>query len=200
MRLKSERVPLTTRHLSRANIPQRFWGVRLSLVPNGLRPPVESYIRSLDERIDAGDGLLLRGTNGTGKTSSSVVIAQEVMRRGGTVLFLTTHDLLRALLSLADFDGLWTLEERVSMVDLLVLDDLGKEHRGSSQWAERMIEGVLRQRSADRKSTIVTTNIPVGGRSGLESIYSTSFVSVVRETLYPVRITGDDRRMPASNG
>lgn len=203
MRIKGYRTKLTRAHLERMTLPRRFWNVSYDEVPDSLKGTLGNFIRDLDEMLDGGEGLLFWGPNGVGKTSAAVLVALEVCRRGGTVLFTTSESIRVSSIEATAFDYDQTLLDRAREVELLVIDDLGKEHRGESEYAERLIENLFRMRSAARRSTIVTTNLPLQGNTvkriaGLLTVYSQSLMEVIRETLYPVEATGINKRVQAA--
>lgn len=200
MRVAGHRMRLTAQHMERAGIPRRFWDVRLAQVGEAMRDKVDGYLRHLSEMLDYGQGLHLHGANGTGKTSIAVLVAMEALRLGASVLFVTAEQLRRASIEEIWFDEGQLLLDRAREVELLVIDDLGKEHRGESGYAERLLEDILRQRSSRRLTTIFTTNVPVGDAkkgSGLFGLYSQSMLDVSRESLRPLKVSGDNVRRSA---
>lgn len=203
MRIKGYRTKLSRAHLERMALPRRFWNVSYDDVPDSLKGTLGNFLRDIDEMLDGGEGLLLWGPNGVGKTSAAVLIALEVCRRGGTVFFTTSESIRVSSIEATAFDYDQTLMDRARDVEFLVIDDLGKEHRGESGYAERLIENLVRVRSAARRSTIVTTNLPIRGDSvkrvaGLTTVYSRSLMEVIRETMYPVEVTGINKRVRAA--
>jgi len=217
MRIKGYRTKLTKGMLERSRIPRRFWGVNYSEVPASAQASLGKYIRSVDDMLDDGEGLLLWGPNGHGKTSIAVLVASEVMRRGGTAYFVTAESLRIAALEKTYFDDETTIMERAQEVELLIIDDLGKEHRGGSEWAERLLENVLRVRLANKRATIITTNLGLVGYDigdeqkcdasdkqkqkrvpGLNTVYSTSMLEVLREALWPFEVKGENKRIGAA--
>jgi DNA replication protein DnaC len=183
-------------------IPQRFWSVRLDQVDEAIRPKIDRYLRRLDEHLDWGEGLLLWGDNGVGKTSAAVLIALEVRRRGASVLFITAEGLRQAVLERERFDDDQTVIERARAVDFLVLDDLGKEHPGETGFTERLFENLIRERVAARRTTVMTTNLPMSPRvdgngresKALKNVYVPSMLEVMKEALYPLRFVGENLR------
>jgi DNA replication protein DnaC len=191
MRIVGYRMRLTQAHIDRMRIPQRFWFVgRREIIPE-VREIVDKYIKNLDENLDVGEGLLMWGTNGTGKTSAAVFIGLEVRRRGATVFFVQAERLRASVLEKEMFDDEQTVMERARAVDFLILDDLGKEHPGETGFSERLFENLLRERSATKKTTIVTTNLSV---DKLKETYVRSMLEVMRETLYPLCFEGENLR------
>jgi DNA replication protein DnaC len=198
MRVVGHRMRLTQAHVERMRIPQRYWGVRLAQVPGEVQGYVEGYLRSLDEHLDRGDGLLLWGNNGVGKTSAAVLFAKEARRRGASVFFITAEGLRQAVLERQVFDEDQTVIERARSVDFLVLDDLGKEHPGETGFTERLFENLVRERCAARRVTIVTTNLPLkqgdGGSRSLSTVYIPSMLEVMKESICPIYFEGENQR------
>jgi KaiC/GvpD/RAD55 family RecA-like ATPase len=186
---------LTEEDLERMRIPRRFWGVSLegcSSAVDGTKPSirktVELYLGQLDEMLSRGVGLLLWSDNGSGKTSAAVLVAKEARRRGATVLFVTSEGLRSAVLNKTRFDVEQTMWDRALDVDLLILDDVGKEHRDQQGFGERLLEDLIRQRSANQRTTFMTTNMsPLQMKEG-EFAYKPSMLKVMQESVVPVGV------------
>lgn len=201
--ITGHRKKLTAAHMELMRIPVRFWRSRLSEVPEGkARKVIVNYLQELDSTLDTGEGLMLWGPNGTGKTSVAVIITMEARRRGASALFATAETLRSSVMERTPFSEDKTLMERAREVDFLVIDDLGKEHTGKSDFSETLFENLIRERSAARKVTLVTTNLLIyetvtdDGRvvEGLNSQYRASMIEVMKETLFPVALKGHNHR------
>jgi len=162
-----------------------------------------------------GMGLLLVGKPGHGKTTLASVVLQEVIRKAtpelwgspdisvkNPALFVDYPKLLRIQQkSWKDTDGPEAfLMEQVygdmkgpDNISLLVLDDLGKEHRTASGWAENTFDAVLRSRYNAGLPTIVTTNVPL---KNWGDVYGEAMGSFAHEAFIPINIvsTEGDRR------
>lgn len=105
-----------------------------------------------------GDGLYIEGTNGTGKTHLAAAIALQLIGEGIPVICKTSSDLLLDIKK--SFDDSSVNEAQVldvyKRVDLLIIDDLGKEQ--CSDWSMSTLYSILNDRYEDMKPTIVTTN------------------------------------------
>lgn len=197
MRVVGTRIRLTREHMELMQIPERFWSVTFDQIGNWPdREMFRKYLREIDSQLDRGDGLLLWGPNGHGKTSAAVIVAMEARRRGASVLFVQAEDLRVASIEGVMFSDEKTMMQRAREVDVLVIDDLGKEHSSrNSEYGERLFENLIRYRSSMRRTTVVTTNMaPVGEKHSLEKAYLRSMVDVLREATYPLMVEDRNHR------
>jgi DNA replication protein DnaC len=209
MRIVGQRLRLTADHLLWMRLPSRFWEVTFAEIPNEvptnsdkpsahpLQPIIQRYLSQLDDHLDRGEGLLLRGDNGGGKTSAASVVAKEVRRTGASVLYVTAERLRQSVLEKEEFAEGQLLIDRARNVDFLLLDDLGKEHPGQSGFSERLFEDLLRERSSNKRTTFITTNYAM---EKIAERYKTSMIEVMKETLLPVRVVAPNRRDDAQEG
>jgi len=202
MRIVGHRMRLTQAHVERMNLPRRFWNVRLDQISEGIRDHVAAYLKDLDGNLDRGEGLLFWGNNGVGKTSVAALIGMEARRRGASVFFTTAESLRQAVLNRTMFDEDQSIDDRARAVDVLILDDLGKEHPGETGFTERLFENLIRERSASKRTTIITTNLPLSsskkGAASLMSVYIPSMMEVMKETLLPLKFVGENLRNGAA--
>lgn len=193
MRVVGHRVRLEERHLEKMRIPRRFWSATLAEVDESVRDRVETFCREIDERLNAGDGMLLWGEYGRGKTCASVVVAKEARRVGAPTLFIMAEDLRQASMNpMAMFDQETSMFDRVRSVEMLVVDDLGKEYEAKgSDWNQRMFENLLRHRGSNCLSTVITTN---SSPTELLERYKRSMFEVLKEVTAAVQVEGPNRR------
>jgi DNA replication protein DnaC len=192
MRVPNYRTPLRADHLLLMRIPQRHWDAAFSGIKHeNVRNNVERFLRRLDDHLDNGDGLLFYGSNGTGKTSAAVVIAKEARRRGAPVLFATAEDLRVASIEGTLFHEDMTMMDRAREVDVLVIDDLGKDHSGATRYSETLFENLIRFRSSNRRTTILTTNL---NQHALQDRFKASMMDVIKEAMSPVAAEGESLR------
>lgn len=185
---------LTVADMKRANVPSRFWNVKLSEIPEHLeyRDKVRKYLEKMDEMLENGIGLFLYSDeNSTGKTSIAVLALNQALRLRRTAYFEESGRLKAALIRAEEFEENIPIERRIRTVDLLVLDDVGKEYRTESGFAENTIESVLRDRSQSMRPTILTSNLKP---NKIEQVYSADLAALLRETMIPLRISGYDWR------
>lgn len=181
-------------------LPERFWKAQFSRIPDDTQGVVERYIRSLGNFLDPGKvmregyGFIFWGDNDTGKTSAASVILKEARRRGFTSLFIRAPQYRDGVMQGAPFDDDMTLPERCSGVDMLLLDDLGKEpsSKESDGGSQRMFEELLRDRCSNLRPTIITMNS--NPYKALEDRYARSFTRLISETFTIIKVGGPSQR------
>lgn len=162
-----------------------------------------------------GVGLLLVGKPGSGKTTLATTVLQEVGIRAklsawvsreipSLPLYFTTYPdaLMLAQKSYDRDEDAGFLVDRLfgrarnsdDDVRILVLDDLGKEHRTASGWSENWFDHLLRARFDRGLPTIVTTNIPI---SDWGRIYGEPMASFAHQAFQytPIISAEGDRRL-----
>lgn len=180
--------------LKRANVPKRFWDVALSKIPEGLgyKDKLRNYLSNIEEAYEKGAGLYLWSEeNSTGKTSAAVIVLKFMLRMRKTAYFEESWRLKNAVIRKEEIEEGYSIEDRVRHVDLLVLDDIGKEYRTDSGFAENTIEGIIRDRTQNLKITILTGNIVP---NQIKKMYSEDLNEIFKETCVPVRVVGHDWR------
>lgn len=185
---------LTVGDMKRANVPERFWETSMLEIPNRLehKEKVEKYLKNINDMMSKGVGLYLWSLeNGTGKTSISTLILKEALRYGNTAFFEESSRLKSMLMNKEQFEEGISIETRITLVDLLVIDDIGKEYRTSSGYAENIIETLLRARVQKVKTTILTGNVHP---KDMQNIYSEDFAALLKESMIPINVTGHDFR------
>jgi DNA replication protein DnaC len=122
---------------------------------------VRAFTRSIEEKLDAGRGLWFDGPVGTGKTSLAILVAKAAEDAGRTYAVYPVPRLLAEIKRTFDrdaSDSYMGFFRRLCTVDLLVLDDLGAEKQ--TEWVLEQLYSIVNERWQDRRSIVVTTNLP----------------------------------------
>lgn len=213
--------PIQQRWIRNSHIPKRFHSVKMAdLEPYGhdatIRGDVTDWVYAVHrgEIIgESGHGLLFIGEPGHGKTTLAAATALEVVRFFPDAWVSDTPRAVRPIyfvyypemLDLAkktfdkDADEAQVLIDALfgrgpDPVQILVLDDIGKEHRTISRWAENFFDHLLRARYDAGLPTIITSNVPL---KDWGAVYGKPMESFAHEALTPLAIIspkGDRRR------
>lgn len=118
----------------------------------------KAYADRFQEFYERGEGLYIEGTNGTGKTHLAAAIALQLIHKGIPVLCKTSIDLLDDIKKAFDDNQVseYDVLKIYKQVDLLIIDDLGKEQ--CTDWSMSTLYSILNDRYEDMKPTIITTN------------------------------------------
>lgn len=147
-----------------------------------------------------GDGLYIEGTNGTGKTHLAAAIALQLINEGIPVICKTSSDLLMDIKRTFD-DGSRNEAQILDIykrVDLLIIDDLGKEQ--CSDWSMSTLYSILNDRYEDMKPVIVTTNYNADQLAaaltpkGFDNTKIVAIISRLRETSTVMTMAWQDIR------
>lgn len=153
--------------LSSARIPKRYDHCELSNFDfdgphRGLAPARMAACRFVEEYPLEGNGLLIIGSIGAGKTHLAVGIIKElIMGKGVGCLFYDYRELLKQIQnSYNDSVKATELEvlRPVFETEVLVLDELGAVK--PTEWVWDTVSLILNTRYNDKRTTIITTNFP----------------------------------------
>jgi DNA replication protein DnaC len=168
------------RLIEAARIPQRYAHCKLDeYVPNyagnnrtlaAALVQARNFVKAYPLET-AGNGLLLTGSIGVGKTHLAVGMLQALVAdRGAKGLFYDYRDLLKQVQNSYNRSVEITELEILQPVfdaEVLVLDELGASK--PTDWVWDTVAHILNTRYNDRRTTIITTNyanLPPGGAEG----------------------------------
>lgn len=117
------------------------------------------YAECFEQAKQEGIGLLFSGSVGTGKTHLAAAIANHLLERGIPVIFASLGEILdqiKATYQGGTGESETSLVSLYSTVDLLVLDDLGKERY--NEWTVEKLFTIINNRYEAQLPVVVTTN------------------------------------------
>jgi len=153
---------------------------------------VRAFTRSIADNLDAGRGLWFDGPAGTGKTSLAVLVAKAAKDAGRSYAVYPVPRLLAEIKRTFDrdaSDNYLSFFRRLCTLDVLVLDDLGAEKQ--TEWVLEQLFSLVNERWQDRRSVVVTTNIPDPDPDAPALLLRAS-VRDLREALRGGRVDGRD--------
>jgi DNA replication protein DnaC len=187
-----------TAHLE-GRLPKLFRGVSFD------RPPlpeiattapdqvqeVRRYVRNISEHLDQGRGMWFWGDVGTGKTTLAMIISKAAIDAGRSVAIYSLPRLLNLLRESLQADGgLTDLLDRLSLVDLLHIDDLGAENQ--TDWVLEQLYSIVNSRYEAQRAIVATTNLqPEALSERLGDRTVSRLVEICRD---PIVLAGDDKR------
>lgn len=143
--------------------------------------------------------LLFTGATGLGKTFLSNCIANEILKKGRTVLYQTAPVMLD---SIVDYkfgkSNSFNVYNNLLNVDLLIIDDLGTESMNSVKFSElfNIINTRLLNQTHHVTKTIISTNLTM---QDLFTHYDERIVSRIRGYYKICPFFGDDIRVYSSS-
>jgi DNA replication protein DnaC len=182
-------------------LPRRFEKARITKVDKSIFEGVHEYAQDLGRNLQEGDGLLLSGPPGVGKTYAvSALTAHMVEFVRIDHEFVTAPDFF---VNLRQAEHDWNVRDTYrdqswfdtyTRVPWFVLNDLGKEFvpKVGNEWTVYALGRVLRARSEWKRSTFVTTNMD--GKA-MSKTYGESVTSLMAETMTFYMIPGEDKRL-----
>lgn len=158
---------------------------RMSKIFNYCRDYADNF--SLSSR-----SIVMRGATGLGKTHLSLAIANEVIRKGMSVVYVSAPDILSKL-EREHFSYRYRDEEdtfdSLLKCDLLIIDDLGTEF--VTPFTVSAVYNLFNSRILSGKPMIMNTNLTV---NELLSTYSQRFVSRMMGSCDKLEFIGEDIR------
>lgn len=156
----------------------------------------EKLIKCIEKK-----GLILAGNNGVGKTHLACSIANKLIENGIPVIYGTLINLLAELRNSYDTENNISEMEIIKLyenVDLLIIDDLGKEK--PSEWGLEKLFTIINSRYENNLPVIITTNYNQNSlleRLSLNGEIETakSIISRLYEMCYLVKIDDIDHRI-----
>lgn len=161
---------------------------------NGSNPAmkyVRGYVEHWAAMRDKGEGLLLWGDVGTGKTFAAACIAHAVTEQGYLVLMTNFGKILNSLSGMFSEDKNRYLAS-LNEFDLLIIDDLGIER--NSEYALEQVYNVVDSRYLSRLPFIITTNLSLAELKKPKDVAHARIYDRILERCIPICFAGDNYR------
>lgn len=172
------------------------WDDLDSQVSEGIQVAVMEYAQSAQQFINAGLGMIISGTPGTGKTLLAVLLLKNLLRQGYDCYFTQFNQMLDDYSSgWRDKDDKEWFVRRITNARVLVVDDIGRESKGRDNVATPMFDQVIRSRVANARPTIITTNY---SKEEMQSGYGPNVMSLLAERSIEHSLQGPDYRPKAN--
>ena len=195
-----EALRVRVRFFNEARLPARYADATLDAFrPAPFQRPAHHAAYSFArEFVDGRRGLLFYGNCGTGKTHLGVAILRHLIaRRGMRARFIEFKHLIADLReAFSDVGRASTLMRQLVEVPVLLVDELGKGARRERE--QDVLDELISRRYNARRTTLFTTNYPVGGTEPagetLEARIGARVQSRLDEMCDKVVLNGEDQR------
>ena len=172
-------------------IPAAGWRFDKAPIMTAQLATIQRYAERWEDFRENHSGLLLYGGVGTGKSYAAGCVANALIDRCVSVLFVGLPDLISRMQGNfgADRDN---IIKQITRPELLILDDLGAE-RNTSYGKERLYD-VINHRWLTGKPMIVTTNLTLSYLRKPGDIEEQRIFDRILEVCVPVKFDGDSFR------
>lgn len=174
-----------------AGIFELWWDKEIEdfLGDENAKNKVTKYISTL---VKHSKGIFFLGNNGTGKTYLMNCIMKEGIKKNFKVKVVSLNGILEKFTA-----GWYDEKEKANFqkdileVDLLGIDDIGKEIRNKSGLSEMVFDNMIRYRVQRKKTTILTSNMLP---KEIREVYGDSLASLFNEFVELIKVDGEDFR------
>lgn len=159
---------------------------------------VKQFVSHFDDHMKQGHGIVFMGPNNCGKTHLASAIQKMSFKKYSSYFILLTSyiNLVTKSWSTRDPEDL-ELIDTIKRVDLLVLDDVDKTLLQSTSFKKEILDELLRSRSGNNKSVIMTTNLP--DHSALTGFLGAHLMYLLQRKNYFFHLVGDYTQELSSN-
>jgi DNA replication protein DnaC len=182
------------RVLAMSNLGERFKNATFDSWEN--KPGTEHCFWAMKQYAedfgkDTETGYCIYGRPGNGKSHLAAALANRVIHRGYTAVFIEVPDLFSQIKATYDGEG---SEDKImhslAVCDLLVLDDAGAEK--PTEWVKEKFYQIINTRYKNHLPVVITTNTK--DMAGLEDIIGFRAYDRVLEMCEPLKNNGESYR------
>lgn len=151
---------------------------------------MRNYASHFETFRGKGQGILMFGDVGTGKTFYAACIANQLIEDGYAVL-MTNFPSLIARMQKDQFKSVDHVK-LLSGYDLLIVDDLGVER--SSEYMQEQVYSIIDARYRAKRPIIITTNLTAEELKNPKDVMTARIYGRILERCLPVMVGGANRR------
>lgn len=149
----------------------------------------QKYAETFSDRLKEGQGLLLYGNVGSGKSFLASCIADTVTEEGFSCEFTSFARIVNEIESAKDKQK---YIDDLNRFDLLIIDDLSSER--DTEYMGEIVQNVIDTRYDSRKPVVITTNLTADELKNPTGIRKQRIYSRLLEMTIPVAVEHKDRR------
>lgn len=151
---------------------------------------VADYVLNMDAYVKRGTGLYFTGGIGTGKTMLASLALKEMVKAGYRC-FATTFTQVAEMFTSGWYDMAEKtyFKQRFIGSDVLLLDDVGRQHASKIRLPETTFDDILRTRAQHGHPTFLTSNL---GPDQLMRSYGSASLRLIREKSVVIYLVGTD--------
>lgn len=151
---------------------------------------MKNYVANFPEFKKQGQGLLLFGDVGTGKSFAAAAVANALIDKGFPVLVTNFARIANTVSGL--FEGKQEYYDSLNRFALLVLDDLAAERK--TEYMQEIVYNVIDSRYRAGLPMIITTNLTAQELKNPQEMSNKRIFDRVLERCLPIEVTGANRR------
>jgi DNA replication protein DnaC len=151
---------------------------------------MQKYVENFAELRKTGQGLLLYGKVGTGKTYAAAEVANALIDKGYSVLVTNFARIANTVGGM--YEGKQEYYDSLNKFSLLVLDDLAAERK--TEYMQEIVYSVIDSRYRAGLPMIITTNLTAEELKNPQDITNKRIYDRVMERCLPIEVAGSNRR------
>lgn len=154
---------------------------------------VKSYLIHRKENFRKGNGIILMGAVGCGKTHLGCAILNCALEDGRRAVYWNVPKQLEMLMpGNADEVDQERVLEKAFLADVLLMDDLGAEK--PTLWTQKELVIILDERYRENKPTIITSNLVLNDRELRSTCGDRAYSRLCSDHFQAVALTAEDYR------